>query len=220
MLNVISRGFFPELNVTKKKDVSRRGSNIYFSHHSGDDLFIDVLTSYIKKHVPKQATEEQIIQIATQFLERYPASKETLFALPKKGARSPRYFRELIKRMNSCGGEAQRRELMDVLAITILPYVLNYLNSYIRQVVDNLLYIGPARARSERYYRYQELSVSEIDPDGKNFPMFLNSLGKSQVKQLSSWIEELFGYGLDVSPPEGEGGHISIKTSAALQSTL
>ncbi|ARN79742.1 hypothetical protein B1812_00185 [Methylocystis bryophila] len=70
-----------------------------------------------------------------------------------------------------------------------------------------MLYIGPARARSERYYRYQELAVSEIDPDGKNFPMFLNSLSGSQLRQLSRWIENLFGYGLTLSR---SGGHISI----------
>lgn len=37
-------------------------------------------------------------------------------------------------------------------------------------------YIGPARARSERYYRRQELEVSEIASDGKNLPIFLASL--------------------------------------------
>lgn len=51
--------------------------------------------------------------------------------------------------------------------------------------------------------------LSEIDPDGKNFPMFLSSLSPPQVKKLSSWIEELFGYGLSVSRTEG-ADHLSI----------
>ena len=68
--------------------------------------------------------------------------------------------------------------------------------------------MSPARASSERYYRYQDLSVSEIDPDGKNFPMFLNSLSRRQQNDLSNWIDGLFGYGLVVNPTPG---HISIE---------
>lgn len=74
--------------------------------------------------------------------------------------------------------------------------------------LSNVLYIGPARARSERYYRFQELAVSEIDPDGKNLPMFLKNLTPSRMSAFSSWVHKLFGFGVSVEP---SGGHISIK---------
>lgn len=77
----------------------------------------------------------------------------------------------------------------------------------LKEIISEILYIGPARARSERYYRYQDLSVSEIDPDGKNFAMFLNSLKDSQLHNLSAWIDSLFGYKIELSRPQG---HISI----------
>ena len=38
----------------------------------------------------------------------------------------------------------------------------------VSEIFRGVVYIGPARSRSERYYRYQELAVSEIDPDGTN----------------------------------------------------
>jgi predicted ATPase len=63
------------------------------------------------------------------------------------------------------------------------------------------------RARSERYYRYQDLAVSEIDPDGKNFPMFLNSLNDELREDFSTWVADRFGYGVEV---EQRSGHISI----------
>jgi hypothetical protein len=100
-------------------------------------------------------------------------------------------------------------KLHDALALAALPSLLRRIRNHIRAVITSTLYIGPARARSERYYRYQDLAVSEIDPDGKNFPMFLNSLAYYQISQFSDWIEGLFGYGLDVSREAG-GGHMSI----------
>jgi hypothetical protein len=85
--------------------------------------------------------------------------------------------------------------------------LLREVTSRLRGTLSQTLYIGPARARSERYYRYQDLSVSEIDADGENFAMFLNSLRWDQFDNLSAWIGRLFGYQISLSRPSG---HISI----------
>src|ERR1700729_3081267 len=98
---------------------------------------------------------------------------------------------------------------MTAIYLSMLPDMMNRASESFRLLTSQSLYIGPARARSERYYRYQDLAVSEIDPDGKNFPMFLNSLATHHIHSFSRWIEDLFGYGLRVSRQEG-GGHMSI----------
>lgn len=98
-----------------------------------------------------------------------------------------------------------------LLAVAVFSDLLRRVDQQLRNILSGVLYIGPARARSERYYRYQDLSVSEIDPDGKNFPMFLNSLRDYQITRLSNWIESLFGYGVSI---RREGGHISIDLTA------
>jgi predicted ATPase len=49
--------------------------------------------------------------------------------------------------------------------------------------------------------------VSEIDPDGKNFAMFLNSLTESRMESFSNWVKDLFGYGVEVNRTLG---HITI----------
>ena len=83
--------------------------------------------------------------------------------------------------------------------ISIFDAALNYLST----TLGNVQYMGPVRTRNERYYRYQDLSVSEIDPDARNFPVFLNSLSASQIERFSSWARAIFGYGVKVARREG-----------------
>jgi len=84
--------------------------------------------------------------------------------------------------------------------------------SVIFDTFSTSLYIGPARVRSDRYYRYQELSVSEILPDGSNLPMFLNSLASPQINDFSNFVERSFGFGVVL---DSSGGHISIRLKLA-----
>lgn len=78
----------------------------------------------------------------------------------------------------------------------------------LQHLFSEVLYIGPARASSQRYYRLQDLSVSKIDPDGTNFPMFLNSLYEHQLESFSDWVHDLYGYRVSVARIPG---HISIE---------
>lgn len=100
-----------------------------------------------------------------------------------------------------------RSELKTLFLANLFFPALRSAFSQLRLQLSQILYIGPARARSERYYRYQELAVSEIDPDGKNFPMFLNSLNTKQLSSFSEWVKRRFGYGVEIERPRG---HISI----------
>ena len=53
---------------------------------------------------------------------------------------------------------AQALKTLDVTSVILSTFI------------ENMAYLGPARARSERFYRHQELEVAEIAPDGQNFP--------------------------------------------------
>ena len=97
-----------------------------------------------------------------------------------------------------------------VLAIHKLSRVLTVLEVVEEQLTAyflNVGYLKPVRAASERFYRKQELEVSEIAPNGANFPMFLASLGEHELVRFSSWVEEIFGYGVGL---QTTGGHISM----------
>ena len=94
-----------------------------------------------------------------------------------------------------------------MLLLKLLPEIINATSLYLNAIFSSTLYIGPARARSDRYYRYQDLSVSEIDPDGKNLPMFLYSLSPEQFGGLSDWVHKLFGFRIKLTP---SSGHLSV----------
>lgn len=99
------------------------------------------------------------------------------------------------------------KTLMMLLCVSNIPILLRDIGRHFKRILSSTLYIGPARAKSERYYRYQDLAVNEIDPDGKNFPIFLNSLSKEKQDSFSTWVKGLYGYSVSVSQ---RSGHISI----------
>lgn len=94
--------------------------------------------------------------------------------------------------------------------INSLVPLINLLSAMLRDTISSSLYIQPVRGSSHRFYRYQELSVSEIEPDGRNFPMFLNSLDESLREDFSQWVESVFDFGVKIRPFEG---HISVVVS-------
>ncbi|WP_350998102.1 AAA family ATPase [Shewanella sp. TB7-MNA-CIBAN-0143] len=89
-----------------------------------------------------------------------------------------------------------------------LPTLLYLLNENIDSYFSNVKYIAPLRATAERYYRAQDLSVDEVDYQGKNLAMFLNNLTESQKIQYKDWLLENFGFQLETI---SEGGHLSLK---------
>lgn len=123
---------------------------------------------------------------------------------------------EYFSSMFNNNSQEKYKDLFLLLKSAAMPSLMQSVSVFLKSTLSSTLYIGPARARSERYYRYQDLAVSEIDPDGKNFPMFLNSLSQSQISGLSNWVEGLFGYGLSVSR---RSGHISINLTDSKRTT-
>ena len=116
-----------------------------------------------------------------------------------------------IRRIYEDMKEGRRADLYQYLnAMCQAKYLFDLLDvvgENLKEFFGSVEYIGPARARSERFYRQQELEVSEISPDGKNLPMFLASLDISQLRNFSDWVQRAFGYGVSVHKTEG---HISI----------
>ncbi len=78
-------------------------------------------------------------------------------------------------------------------------------------------YLKPLRANMERYYRRVDLAVSEIDPEGRNLAMFLDSLSESQLRNFRDWVQE--NLGIDVEPKR-EGGHVFLMAKGAHDSGM
>lgn len=94
-----------------------------------------------------------------------------------------------------------------IIANAVIP-IIYWCDDYITEFVVNSNYIAPLRATAERYYRYQDLAVDEVDFQGQNLAMFLRSLTDTERKKFSGWTQKYFGFTLKVS---SKGSHISLK---------
>jgi hypothetical protein len=80
-------------------------------------------------------------------------------------------------------------------------------NKYFEMHAKNVYYLDPIRANAERYYRPQEYSVDFVDSKGKNLPLLLNSLTRSERERLDAWTSEHFGFTVFTGY---DGGHITV----------
>ncbi|EOW9210672.1 TPA: AAA family ATPase [Vibrio cholerae] len=78
--------------------------------------------------------------------------------------------------------------------LSLIPEVLNKINSNISKNIRNVKYIAPLRATAERYYRHQDLHVNEIDHTGSNLAIFLSRLNKTQLRRFQDWTMQYFGF--------------------------
>ncbi|ALS99310.1 AAA family ATPase [Lacimicrobium alkaliphilum] len=81
-----------------------------------------------------------------------------------------------------------------------LVYILRqsfYLNQKISEELRGVRYVAPIRASTARYYRYQDLSVDELDHLGENIGMFLSNIPKRWKKTLDEWTSKKFNFVID-----------------------
>jgi hypothetical protein len=169
----------------------------------------------LSPHLDNRIKPERLDSYSDTLLSMTEFSKEALGSL-LANINPAQSFKRLLADLAGKDTKGLYDKIQTIYIANRLPNLLNRVSLYLRDTVSSTLYIGPARARSERYYRYQDLSVSEIDSNGTNFPMFLNSLGATQLNSLSNWIEELFKYRIEVKP---SSGHLSINLVEGAHST-
>jgi len=88
-----------------------------------------------------------------------------------------------------------------------LEGVLDQVGDMIRAYLMNVRYVTPLRAAADRYYRIQNTSIDELDPNGSNLAMFLHAKRKEEIERLNEWLLEEVGFSLQIVP---QHGHASI----------
>ncbi len=131
---------------------------------------------------------------------RLRAECETLSILPHGDLRRKighlfsrdKYFQKLF--------ETEHEEITDISFTILLAKGLDRLLASADKLFSNFFsgvrYQGPLRAAGERFYRYQDLRVDEVDHTGGNLPMVIHSLDSAEKSRLSRWILENFGFEL------------------------
>lgn len=116
-------------------------------------------------------------------------------------------FRDLL----GVGEDSSLMEQVKQAHTLYLLFHLNHLFDRIRQQLtvqaQNIYYIEPLRSMAQRYYRYQNLTVEQLNPDGSNLPMYLFNLSPFEKQELNNWLSEHFDFEFEVVP---SGGHFEI----------
>ena len=97
--------------------------------------------------------------------------------------------------------------IFDLLCFYNLNNIVDTINVNIFRLVDNIIYIGPLREATERYYRFQNLAIDEIEPDGSNLAMYLYNLSQTNRESLNEWLSSIFEIKLNV---KSDGGHVEL----------
>lgn len=84
---------------------------------------------------------------------------------------------------------------------------INIADEYLHNIASNVLYINPLRATAERFYRPRDFKVDQVDPQGRNLPMYLLNLTGQELDSLARWTKEHFDFTPSLCT---KGGHISI----------
>ncbi len=202
-LTVSSGSILPTVMATPKAGHSRRPA-LYRSQNRiapANEAVVELVTPRLDKRITNLSRSNLI----SQLMRVEVFNKDTLTSLLT--STKNRSWQKLIRDISGEDRSGLFEKIRENFLLNLFPSMLGGASKAIQEIISSTLYIGPARANSDRYYRYQDLAVSEIDPAGKNFPMFLNSLRPAQMKELSDWVKGLFGYGISVGRV---AGHVSI----------
>jgi hypothetical protein len=199
---IIQQGsIFPDLLLVNDE---KSGQDALF-YQREEPVFARAVAELLSPHLDKRIKRPALMSLTDELLSLPSFEKEHL-AQFAEGV-SGRSFKKLLANISTKDTNALYKRLLRFHHANNFVPLFRTVTERLRRVISETLYIGPARARSERYYRYQDLAVSEIDPDGKNFAMFLNSMNELQLGSLSEWVYDLFGYRISLTR---SAGHISI----------
>lgn len=200
--------FFPESNlfsrpmpVRKLRDEGRtlrRGINL-------QQAVTQEIASAVRPLIDPRTATETILAHAQMLLSLPSMDRSALEALCDRTTKVT--FKKLFRKFAASAEDPSLRRIRSLGQLYYTFLSLSIASERLREVFASTSYLKPVRVRGERFTRAQELEISEVSPDGSNLPIFLASLNKEERADFSSWVNGLFGYGVDVSTG---GGQISI----------
>lgn len=98
----------------------------------------------------------------------------------------------------------------DMYLLLHINQIIEEINHYLYDFSTNVSYVQPLRVVAERYYRYQNYAIDDIESDGKNMAMYFANLKDSELKKFQAWTSKLFNFEVYVVPHEG---HVELQIS-------
>jgi len=118
------------------------------------------------------------------------------------------YMLKIVEQLNKLDEEQLAKSIV-VLKLIYFYGCFSIMDKYIEDYFRQVHYIAPLRATAERYYRLRNVSIDEVDYQGKNLAIFLDGLRRNnQLFDFNQWTDEFLGFHVR---PEIDGGHLSIQ---------
>jgi predicted ATPase len=188
--------FFP--NIVSRKEESPENVHIKSFYPAAEGPFLETLINHLRPFVHGNTKEQTIRKYATQiaFGERSEFERH-LQAISSNW--------KLKRDVSEFGTD--REDLRVAALLRHLPRILREASTQLAALGTGVRYLEPVRARASRYYRFQELAIDEIDPQGENVPMFLSSLSYFEQQSLERWMSSAIGFQVHATR---EGGHAKL----------
>lgn len=90
------------------------------------------------------------------------------------------------------------KDIFPTLLLYRVDCLLKEINNHLNATFSNIRYIAPIRSIAERFYRFQDLQIKEMDHTGSNIAMILNSLTKKEKNAFTAWVKENFNFSISV----------------------
>ncbi len=197
--------FIPSLHLKGKEDTAVTSSTFFSIRHPRGDRalevsFVDSASKSIRNYFH---IKSDISQVPEAFKKIGFVSRAHTRSLLKFLFREQKVF---TKNLNEHGDD-----IMDGLYPYVIGWninnIIDIINTSLSDSFRNVKYIAPLRATSERFYRFQDLQVNEIDHTGSNLAMLLNSLRPTDKAKFEEWTKSNFDFIIKV---EQSGSHFAI----------
>jgi predicted ATPase len=194
LYNVQQSGLVPNLDRDRKSGEVGGGPE--------ESPFFDLLLQQIDRHLHKNTSHTTKIAIARSLA--IGSSGKMLEAM-KNNKKATETWRRNAARWRTSSEDFQA--LRDLVIAYRISELLSLIDRYISAFAQKSSYIAPLRATAERYYRFQNLAVDEVDFQGKNLAMFLRNLTDTERKRFVEWTEDSFGFAFY---SRASGGHTTL----------
>ncbi len=150
-------------------------------------FFEQELSNMVNEIAGRNLAERTVAEIVDQF---NPMSNADLFESLKRT--NIKTFKNKVE--NWSIDSQKYRKLKSIILMSLLPHYLEWADHYIADLAKNTSYIAPLRATAERYYRPQDLSVDEVDFQGKNLALVLRNFSLREKNEFEKWCFQFFKF--------------------------
>lgn len=116
--------------------------------------------------------------------------------------------------------EAKALNLYRLCLLYNINQLIDSLNIHLIKLASHIVYVKPIRATIERYYRFQNLDLEDIDPDGSNLPMYLYNLGSNLLDAFNEWLNIHFKFKVQIKSSEGHIELLVVEEGKSARNTV